>query len=323
MVYNEKKGFWRGIYESYIPNRRDNLKQIIIKVIFIVSFLTMLISAGYIANHFITAEREEKIIDEAREIWHSAEPIEPPTEDVPSDSPMIETSAEILVDRGPEKTLREMNGDFKGWITLAGAQVDHPIYQAEDNAYYLNHNQNKQKSAYGALYFDYENSVTEEKIDKNLIVYGHEMNNGSMFGRLKKLRELSVYKKNSTVELTLFGKKSVYRIYAIFVLNASKADDDGYVYNIFKQSFANNEEFDNWVNEAYERSIINTNVEVEYDDEILTLVTCAQDFENARLVVMAKKLDASEDKSPENYNATTNSDPRYPAKWYKKRGIER
>lgn len=319
MSHYKENGFWKGIFESYIPNRRDNLKQIIIKVVFLIAFLTMLISAGFIANHFITAEREENIIEDARDIWYStADTVSDDTQNNVADD---ETAKTGLTDA--EKALKELNSDFKGWLTLKGAGVDHPVYQTGDNSYYLNHNQNKQKSAYGALYFDYENVITEEKVDKNLIIYGHEMKNGSMFGSLKKLRNLSFYKENSTVELTLSGEKSTYRIYAIFVLNASKADDDGYVYNIYKQTFADEDEFNSWVNEACERSIIDTNVGVEYDDEILTLVTCAGDFDNARLVVMAKKLDEYEDKSSMNYDAHTNSDPRYPAKWYEERGIER
>ena len=208
-------------------------------------------------------------------------------------------------------------------MSLKGAGVDHPVYQTDNNSFYLNHNQDKKASVYGALYFDYENKITEQERDRNLIIYGHEMKNGSMFGSLKKLRNLSFYKENSTVELSLFGQKDVYRIYAVFVLNASKKDDDGYIYNLFRKQFFDEEDFNSWVDEAKKRSIINTNVDVDYDDELLTLITCAGDFENARLVVMAKKLDEDEDKSAVNSEAHTNPNPQYPAKWYEVKGIKR
>lgn len=316
-----KNGFLKRFYESYIPNGRDNLKQIILKVLFIISFVGLVISTGYIANYFLTAEKEDRVIEDTRAIWHNVE-VETETDsanqEIENDDYKISAAA-----LKAHEILKKRNSDFRGWISLPGAGVDNPVYQTNNNSYYLDHNQNKEKSVYGALFFDYSNNVTEEQIDRNLIIYGHEMKNGSMFGSLKKLRNLSFYKENSTIELTLYGKKSVYRIYSLFVLNASKKDDEGYIYNIYRQNFLNDEDFFSWVSEAKERSIINTNVEVLPEDDILTLITCAGDFDNARLVVMAKKLKNSDNQSPQNSDAHTNTDPRYPAKWYNDRGIKR
>ena len=301
--------FFRSFYESYIPNKRDNFKQITIKILFLVSFVTLVVSATYIGYYFLTAQKESNTVQDSRDIWY----------ELPS-----ENEEETVADApSPEDILRSQNSDFKGWLSLVGANVDNPVYQTTDNSYYLNHNQEKKKSIYGALYFDYENVITEEKVDKNLVIYGHEMKNGTMFGSLKKLRNLSFYKENSTVELTLYGEKSTYRIYSVFVLNATRADDDGYIYNISRKKFINDDDFNKWVDEAMDRSIIDTNVKVEFGDDILTLITCAGDFDNARLVVMAKKLDETEDKSPVNNEAHTNPDPLYPAKWYEVRGIKK
>jgi len=308
------KNFFKGLYVSYIPNKRDNLKQIIIKVVFLVSFITLLVSGTYIASYFLTAEKEKNIIEDTRQIWYEVE-----SEETTSQP----TESENKKKNDPTAKLKKLNSDFMGWLSLKGAGVDHPVYQTDNNSFYLNHNQNKESSVYGALYFDCENKITEQESDRNLIIYGHEMKNGSLFGSLKKLRSLSFYKENSTVKLTIFGEKRVYRIYAVFVLNASKKDDDGYIYNLFRQNFMDESDFDSWVDEAYKRSIINTNVEVDYDDELLTLITCAGDFENARLVVMAKRLQEGEDKSATNSEAHTNPDPLYPAKWYEAKGIER
>jgi len=305
------KNFFIGLYESYIPNKRDNLKQIIIKLIFLISFITLIVSGTYIANYFLGAEKEKNIIEDTRNIWYETASVESETVEVKEET---ET---------PEEKLKKLNSDFKGWLSLPGAGVDHPVFQTDNNSYYLNHNQNKKKSVYGALYFDYENKINEDAYDRNLIIYGHEMKNGSMFGSLKKLRNLNFYKQNSTVSLSMFGEKHIYRIYAVFVLNASKKDDDGYIYNLFRQEFIDEADFNDWVNEACERSIINTNVAVEYDDALLTLVTCAGDFDNARLVVMAKRLSEGEDTSPVNSEAHTNPNPRYPAKWYSVKGIKR
>ena len=321
MNHSYEKGFFARLYESYIPNKRDNLKQIILKVLFIVSFVGLVVSTTYIANYFLTAEKESKVINDTREIWYSVEAMVDTDSEEETEEPLGEEISKAALEA--HRILSEKNSDFRGWISMPSVEVDNPVYQTKNNSYYLDHNQNKEKSVYGALFFDYNNIVTKDEIDRNLIIYGHEMKNGSMFGSLKKLRNLSFYKENSTVELTLYGVKSTYRIYSVFVLNASKKDDDGYIYNIYRQKFLNDTDFYNWVDEAKERSVIETNVDVSPDDDILTLITCSSDFENSRLVVMAKKLDADEDKSPANSNATTNADPRYPSKWYSDRGIKR
>lgn len=309
MNHARNNNFFKSFYESYIPNSRDNFKQISIKVLFLVSLVTLVVSATYIGNYFLTAQKESDTVQQSRDIWY--------------EKPAAKNEQEVDEGPSPEEILKSQNSDFKGWISLLGANVDNPVYQTTDNSYYLDHNQEKKKSVYGALFFDCQNVITQEETDKNLIIYGHEMKNGTMFGSLKKLRNLSFYKENSTVELSLFGEKSVYRIYSVFVLNASREDDEGYIYNISRQNFVDDDDFNKWVDEALDRSIIDTNVKVEPDDDILTLVTCVSDFDNARLVVMAKKLDSNEDTSPINNAAHTNPDPRYPAKWYEARGIKR
>lgn len=306
------KRFLNHIYISYIPNNRDNLKQIILKVLFIVCLVTLIVSATYLADYFWEAEHQNEIIDYSREIWHEAT----------VESKEEETEDKYAVDKAVIQYMLEENSDFKGWITIGGTQVDNPIYQTTNNDYYLNHNQLKQKSVYGALYFDYRNKLTENERDKNLIIYGHEMKNGSMFGSLKKLKSLDFYKQHPTIEFSTLYEKHTYKIYSIFILNAVKEDDDGYIYNVYRQNFNNEEEFDYWTDEAFQRSVINTGVDVKYEDDILTLITCSNDFPNARLVVMARRVRDDELNEFDTSNCTVNSNPRYPQKWYDHRGME-
>ncbi len=299
----EKDGFFHRLYLSYIPNKRDNLKQIIIKVFFLITLTVFVVSAAYIANYFLNAKHQDSIIEQARSVWHTSE-----TE---------ENSWSSVI----ELMLRE-NSDFKGWITVPNTKIDNPIYQTDNNDFYLNHNQQKKRSIYGALFFDCENVMTEAETDKNLVVYGHHMKNGSMFGNLTKYKQLSFYKQNPTVEFSTLYKKSTYKIYAAFVLNASKEDDNGYIYNISRKSFIDDEDFDSWVNEARERSLINTGVDVKNGDNIITLVTCTYDFDDARFVVMARETREDEDVSVDTSNASANPSPKYPKRWYDDREID-
>lgn len=297
--------FFCKLYLSYIPNKRDNVKQIIIKVFFLVSLAVLIVSAGYLTNYFLYGKKQESIIDKSREIWHS---------DVSDTAGTDEKSA--------IEEMLESNSDFKGWITVPGTNIDNPFFQTTDNEFYLNHNQAKQKSTYGALFLDCSNTLTAEKQDKNLVIYGHHMKNGSMFANIVKYKTLSFYKQNPIINFSTLYGESTYKIYAAFVLNASKEDDDGYVYNIYRNKFSDEEEFDKWYSEAKERSIIDTGVDAYYGDDIITLVTCDYDFENARFVVMARKTRNGESLTVDTSKAVTNASPRYPKRWYEDRNLE-
>lgn len=300
----EKENIFHKLYLSYIPNRRDNLKQIIIKVFFLIALIAFIVSAAYITNYFLSAKHQDGIIDEARSVWYE------------------ETQTNDDTELSAIELLLKENSDFKGWITVPNTKIDNPIYQTDNNDFYLTHNQQKQKSAYGALFFDCKNVITESETDKNLVIYGHHMKNGSMFANLTKYKQLSFYKQNPTIEFSTLYKKGTYKIYAAFVLNASKADDNDYIYNISRKSFIDDDDFDSWVNEARQRSLINTGVDVKNGDNIITLVTCTYDFDNARFVVMARETREGEDSNEDTSKAAANPSPRYPKRWYDDRGID-
>ncbi len=300
---NNKKSFWARFYSSYIPNKNDNAKQIVFKIVFIIAFVTFVVSAICLSVYFANSKKQADILDNTREVYEKIDT----NEDGPS------KYAELIAE----------NPDFKGWITLSNTQIDNPIYQAKDNDYYLKRNHKGEKSVYGALYFDCENVITEEKTDNNLVIYGHEMKNGSMFGELKKLRKLDFYKANPTINFSTLYDTADYKIFAIFVLNAVPADDNNYMYNIYRKQFASEEDFKAWSDEAYERSLINTGVDVSRTDKIITLLTCSNDFNNSRLVVMARKVRPGESASVDTENAVLNPSPRYPERWYIKRGIKK
>ena len=83
--------------------------------------------------------------------------------------------------------------------------------------------------------------------------------------------------------------------------------------------FENEEDFNLWVNEAYERSIINTGINAKFGDDLITLITCCEDFEDARLVVMARKTREGESEAVDTSISALNPKPRYPVRWYTER----
>lgn len=288
---------WDRFRSMFIPCRGDSVKLIISKTVLSVSVITFVVSAVYLANYFLSSAKEESIVEDSRTVWHNV------------DIPVTERFSELT----------EENPDFKAWLTVGGTSVDNPVYQTDNNEYYLKHNQKKQSARCGALFFDSLDSVGSSE-DKTLVIFGHNMKDGSMFGTLKKLRNLKFYKENPTITLSTVKEDSTYVIYSVFLLNAVSAHDNDRIYDINKSTFSSQNEFDLWRDEAFERSIINTDVDVQYGDEILTLVTCAYDFDEARLAVMARKLRDGE--TIDTANATVNGHPRYPKRWYDERNLE-
>lgn len=286
--------FFKGVYKNYLPNKSDNLKQISLKTVFLLLIAGILVSGIYFGSYYHHNTKQEKLLEASREIFNSGD---------------CEESYSQLI---------QQNSDYKAWLKLGDTKLNNPVFKARDNRFYLNRNGIKEESSYGALFLDYRC----ETGDKNLIVYGNSLENGSMFGTLEKLRTLSFYKQNSLLSFTTSKGETDYKIYAVFVLNAAKEDDGGYIYNIYRNEFYGEEDFNNWVNEAKIRSVINTGIDVNIQDNILTLVTSCDDFENARLVVMARSERVGETLSSDSLTATVNAKPRYPKKWYQDRSIE-
>ncbi len=300
------KKLFGGIYRNYIPNSKDNIKQILLKLLFLVSIVGVIVSVTMISSHFLSAQKQKEIINSSREIWEDNSDSQETTEDYNTEAKRI---------------LYEMNNDFVGWVKLSGTQIDNPVYKARNDSYYISYNQNKEKNRYGAIFAHCENIIEKDKIDQNIVLFGHNMKDGAMFGELKKLRELNFLREHPTVEFTtLYTKNDVYKIYAVFLLNSKKKDDQGKIYNIYKNSFTNQTDFDTWYNEALQRSFFNTGVDVNMNDEFLTMVTCASDFTDARLVVMARKVRDGESPEVDASNIVLNKNPRYPKAWYDYRG---
>ncbi len=300
------KKFFGNIYRNYIPNTKDNIKQILLKSLFLISLVGVIVSVTVISGHFLSAQKQKDIIISSRQIWE--------------ESPQTQESNEDYNDEAKRK-LYEMNNDFVGWVKLSGTQIDNPVYKAKNDNYYINYNQNKEKNRYGAIFAHCENVITEDKIDRNIVLFGHNMKDGAMFGELKKLRKLNFLREHPTVEFTtLYTKNDAYKIYAVFLLNSKKKDDQGKIYNIYQNSFSDEKDFDKWYGEALQRSFFNTGVDVNINDEFLTMVTCANDFPDARLVVMARKVRDGESSEVDTSKIVLNKNPRYPKAWYDHRG---
>lgn len=217
------------------------------------------------------------------------------------------------------KALSDKNNDIKAWLKIEGTNIDYAVCQCDNDTFYINHNQNGKKSRYGALFLSSQDSFARNG-DKNIVIYGNNMKDGTMFGSLKKYRNINFYKQNPSIKLYCNSSEENYLIFSVMLIGSSENSQN--IYNPSKSYFIDQGEFNAWYNETLERSLINTTVTANQEDEFLTLVTPADDFDGARLVVIAKKSSEREISQTDVTKAGVNPQIKYPEAWYISRGME-
>ena len=173
--------------------------------------------------------------------------------------------------------LLSVNSDIVGWLRIRALDISYPVVQGKDNDYYLHRTFEKTDNFAGCLFVNSYNMG--DFTDQNTIIYGHNMKNGSMFGKLKNFSDPEVFKKSRY--FWIFTPDFIYQ-YRIF--SASVVDKTGLTYQI---SFTD-DEFDQFISRAYSNSVLdNQDVTVTKEDRIVTLSTCTGD-DSTRFVVMGK-----------------------------------
>ncbi|MCI5575898.1 MAG: class B sortase [Eubacteriales bacterium] len=197
-------------------------------------------------------------------------------------------SAEFQRKLGYLNELREQNYDTYGFIQIDGTKISYPVVQAADNDYYVKRGFNKKYLSSGTIFVDYRNSRTISE-NRNLIIYGHNMLNGSMF------HDLARYDKNihddaedffashDEIRITTFDGIYTFKIFSFY----QTTDTDPYLIT----NFFSDEAFLGYCNTASERSMYNTGITVSADDVILTLSTCVNGKPTERYACHAKLID--------------------------------
>ena len=179
-----------------------------------------------------------------------------------------------------------MNNDMAGWIRIEDTQINYPVMYTPDNPdYYLKHNFYKESSAYGVPYIA-EHCDPMEPSD-NVIIYGHHMNNGSMFAGLMNYEDRDFYERHKTVRFDTLTETAEYEVIAVF--KTTVYDDTGFKFYLFSHA-ETEKEFTDYVEQCRELALYDTGVTAEYGDKLLTLSTCEYSNTNGRLVVVAKKI---------------------------------
>lgn len=170
--------------------------------------------------------------------------------------------------------LKRTNSDTVGYIMVSGLDINYPVVKTNDNNFYLSHSFDKSKNVGGWVFMDYRNSANLQ--DKNTIIYGHNMKDGSMFGRLKQLKNSD----SDTIYYYINDVKYTYKIFSIYDIE----EEDYYITTLFDCGNAYTE----FLNKVKSRSIKEYSYEPSISDNILTLSTCSSS--NKRFVVHAYRV---------------------------------
>ena len=176
------------------------------------------------------------------------------------------------------KALQAVNPDVIGWIYSPNTTINYPVVQGDDNAYYLKHLADGTENRNGCPFLDVQNRP--DFTDDNSIIYGHHMQNGTMFAGISWYEDQSYYDEHPV--MYLITPSATYRI-ELFSGYITTMDSSAYM-----QNFGSVREHKDWLKEVSGRSDFRANLEISAYDRVITLSTCAYRFENARYVLHGK-----------------------------------
>lgn len=177
--------------------------------------------------------------------------------------------------------LKEQNSDAVAWIKVNNTNIEYPVVKGSNNSFYLNHNFDKSNNSAGWIFADYRNKF--DNTDKNIVIYGHNMKDNSMFGSLKNILNSDWYDNEENTNITLYteNEKCIYKVFSIYEIES----ENYYI----KTEFSDDNNFEQFVKTIKKRSIKEFNIDVSKEDNILTLSTCANN-NKYRVVLHAKKI---------------------------------
>lgn len=305
----------RGFIKSVIPMKGDKPSEVIRKIILIVASIVFIVTAIYLINYLIIQPTLHKnMVEEINEISKTEEtrPTVTPEED---DGPTISRNWD---------NLKGINKEIVAYLEIPGTEIEYPVLSHDgddiNNQYYLYRDVYKNYSGYGSLFIDYRSKGNVDA--KNVIVHGHHMRDGSMFENLMRYGtysgDLDFYKEHPIIYFDTPEGDADWKIISVYKTNTLDAHGDYFDY--LTGSFNSDAEFMNYVYLIRERSLIDCPVDVNEDDQLLSLSTCSYEYSEFRTVVVARKCRKGESNSVDVDKAKLNSDALWPDVYYQSNG---
>lgn len=321
----KKRKSFKKSFLAMFPQRNDSMLEKCRKIIYMISIITIIVCGYIVLDYYIDTTTAQNKYEDIMQNYSEPDIIEPvsePDEDSPLKYLMIPSA----------QRLYNMNPDVIGVINIPDTDVFYPVVKGKDNSEYLNKTVTGEEARAGSIFIDYRNifdevkdGVMQESSD-NIIIYGHEMATGKMFGSLKMYKDNSYYyEEHPIIEFNSNYFCYKYKIFSVMIVDADDKTDTRYEYwNAL--DFDNEKEFYDFVNEAKKRNIRLNDVDVKYGDQLITLSTCNEIFgkdREGRLVIVARRLREGEDLLAGTQNSSTNPNIKWPSIYYDYNNVER
>ena len=271
--------------------KKESKRKVIYFLIYTILAILITLSIIYIINIFLDkkqAIQESKLLDKIE--INENQVNETITEEIVNES--TQENIEETINQKNERILKvqklqEENPDIVGWLEIEGTSINYPVLQGNDNEYYMTHNYKKQKSKNGSIFLtkDYDWSIPSS----NLLIYGHNLSNGTMFQELLKYEKEDFYKKHPIIRFTTNNEDAEYEIISAFksrVYYKSEKNVFRYYYFVNAKTEA---EYNEFVQNAKKASLYNIDKTAQYGDQLITLSTCSYHVEDGRFAVVGRK----------------------------------
>ncbi len=253
------------------------MKKHLNKILIAFFSIILIISAFKIADYYIEANKQDKIYASLEKT--TQETVNNPEQPIADENGVLYKYSEI----------HSQNTDMVGWIKIDGTKINYPVMlsQYEPN-FYLTHGFDKKYTVYGCPYIQEDCDAFTPS--DNIIIYGHNMKNGSMFADLGKYNDKSFYDTHQTINFDTIYKTQSYKILAAFECEVNTARNDLFEYYRFVNA-RTEKEFTDFIDKCKDISFYETGVSAKYGDKLITLSTCSATDKDFRIVVVAKKID--------------------------------
>ena len=313
--------------------------EIIRRTILAIAIPAIIISAGMLINEFRLAQQNENVEEEASNLIIE-EPSTTKKGDKKDENEEDTTKPQLTPEQQWAQIKQEYpsvifpaniqlkyaklyaeNQDFVGYLSADGVGLNLPVVQSYNDEIYLNKNFYGKTTKYGCPFVTHLNNI--EPLDMNTVIFGHHMNNKTIFGTLDAYKRIDGFRKAPVITFNTLYRDYHWKIIAAFITNAYGKDDIGnYVFPYYFTSLSTYDRFSAYLNELSQRSLYDTGVDVVATDRILTLSTCSHEFEDARFVVVARLVRPGESTGVDTSKAVVNSNPRYPQAYYTAKKIK-
>lgn len=254
-------------------------------------------SAYLLIDYYIESRREAQNYNElSQQVDRPSRPLPDDENYVQGDSPLdtmvhyvtvLNSKTGEYVSVLPQYAdLFSLNPDFAGWLQIPGTEIDYPVmHTPEDPNYYLNRNFYEAETNQGSIFADGRCDL--QRPSENILLHGHHMRDGSMFGSLMDYADQSFWEEHKYIFFDTLTETHTYEVIAAFISSVNAGADFPYY------QFIDSDEsgYDSFIRLCKRYSLYDTGVDAIYGENLLTLSTCEYTADNNRFVVVAKRID--------------------------------